>query len=131
MLNTMIEEGFLGKIGKYMSAVVGKLKNVISKIKNWASGIYKNISKRFDRQVKKDLVSLEKKMGLKRGFLKECFEYDDNDESDGLQGVNGYGENPPAVGVDFFRGPLADDSLSRRRGGIFSLFITIVNEKLQ
>ena len=78
MLNTMIEEGFLGKIGKFMSSVVGKLKNVISKIKNWASGIYKNISKRFDRQVKKDLVSLEKKMGLKRGFLKECFEYDDN-----------------------------------------------------
>lgn len=78
MLNTMIEEGFLGKIGKFMSSVVGKLTNVISKIKNWASGIYKNITKRFDSQVKKDLASLEKKMGLKRGFLKECFEYDDN-----------------------------------------------------
>ena len=51
-----------------MSSVVGKLKNVISKIKNWASGIYKNISKRFDRQVKKDLVSLEKKWASKEDF---------------------------------------------------------------
>ncbi|MEW6469894.1 MAG: T9SS type A sorting domain-containing protein [Bacteroidota bacterium] len=25
-------------------------------------------------------------------------------------GVNGYGANPPAIGVDFFQGPLADDS---------------------
>ncbi len=26
------------------------------------------------------------------------------------EGFRGYGENPPAVGVDFFRGPLADDN---------------------
>ena len=78
MLNTMIEEGFLGRIGKFMSSIVDKLKNVITKIKNWASGIYKSITKKFDRQVKKDLASLEKKMGLKKGFLKECFEYDEN-----------------------------------------------------
>ena len=78
MLNTMIEEGFLSKIGKFMSSIVDKLKNVLNKIKKWASGIYNKISKRFDVQVKKDLAFLEKRMGLKRGHLKECFKYDDN-----------------------------------------------------
>ena len=78
MLNTMIDEGFLGKIGKFMSSVVDKLKKVWTKIKSWASGIYKSISRKFDSQVKKDLASLEKKMGLKKGFLKECFKYDEN-----------------------------------------------------
>ena len=78
MLNTMIEEGFLSKIGKFMSSIVDKLKNVLNKIKKWASGIYNKISKRFDVQVKKDLAFLEKKMGLKRGHLKECFKYDEN-----------------------------------------------------
>jgi hypothetical protein len=78
MLNTMIEEGFLSKIGKFMSSIVDKLKNVLNKIKKWASGIYNKISKRFDVQVKKDLAFLEKRMGLKRGHLKECFKYDEN-----------------------------------------------------
>jgi hypothetical protein len=78
MLNTMIEEGFLSKIGKFMSSIVDKLKNVLNKIKKWARGIYNKISKRFDVQVKKDLAFLEKKMGLKRGHLKECFKYDEN-----------------------------------------------------
>ncbi|HPI11391.1 MAG TPA: hypothetical protein PLK63_10155 [Catalimonadaceae bacterium] len=35
-----------------------------------------------------------------------CYNGDENDE-----GATGYGENPPAVGVDFFRGPFPDDSL--------------------
>ena len=78
MLNTMIEEGFLSKIGKFMSSIVDKLKKVLNKIKKWASGIYNKISKRFDVQVKKDLAFLEKRMGLKRGHLKECFKYDEN-----------------------------------------------------
>jgi hypothetical protein len=33
-----------------------------------------------------------------------CYNGDDNDE-----GSSGYGENPPAVGVDFFRGPYPDN----------------------
>jgi len=78
MLNTMIEEGFLSKIGKFMSSIVDKLKNVLNKIKKWASGIYNKISKRFEVQVKKDLDFLEKRMKLKRGYLKECFKYDEN-----------------------------------------------------
>ena len=78
MLNTMIEEGFLGKIGKFMSSIVDRLKKVITKIKKWATGIYNKISKRFDVQVKKDLAFLEKRMGLKKGHLKECFKYDEN-----------------------------------------------------
>ena len=35
-----------------------------------------------------------------------CYNGDENDE-----GASGYGENPPAVGVDFFRGPFPDDHL--------------------
>lgn len=35
-----------------------------------------------------------------------CYNGDDNDE-----GTQGYGQNPPAIGVDFFRGPFPDDSL--------------------
>ncbi len=40
----------------------------------------------------------------------------DNDDS----GNNGYGTNPPAVGVDFFKGPLADigDGLDNNKNGI-------------
>ena len=34
-----------------------------------------------------------------------CYNGDPNDE-----GSTGYGENPPAVGVDFFRGPFPDDA---------------------
>jgi len=78
MLNTMIEEGFLSKIGKFMSSIVDKLKKVLNKVKKWASGIYNKISKRFDVQVQKDLAFLEKRMGLGRGHLKECFKYDEN-----------------------------------------------------
>ena len=55
MLNTMIEEGFLGKIGKFMSSVVGKLKNVISKIKN------QNVSE-FTKIYRKDLIDKLKKI---------------------------------------------------------------------
>ena len=78
MTKMVYEEGFLSKIGKFMSSIVDKLKNVLNKIKKWASGIYNKISKRFDVQVKKDLAFLEKRMGLKRGHLKECFKYDEN-----------------------------------------------------
>ena len=49
-----------------------------------------------------------------------CYNGDDNDE--GSQGVSaGYGENPPAIGVDFFRGPLADanDGIDNDRDGEF------------
>ena len=51
-----------------------------------------------------DYVGCDVNLGL--GY---CYNGDDNDE--GSQGVSaGYGENPPAIGVDFFRGPLADDN---------------------
>jgi hypothetical protein len=41
-----------------------------------------------------------------------CYNGDNTDE-----GVNGYGQNPPAVGVDFFEGPVADanDSIDNDR----------------
>ena len=52
-----------------------------------------------------DYIGCDVELGL--GY---CYNGDDNDESDPLQGVNGYGQNPPAVGVDFFRGPLADEN---------------------
>ncbi len=44
-----------------------------------------------------------------------CYNGDAEDE-----GVTGYGLNPPAVGVDFFRGPLADatDGVDNNRNGI-------------
>ena len=51
-----------------------------------------------------DYVGCDVDLGL--GY---CYNGDDNDE--GSQGVSaGYGENPPAIGVDFFRGPLADEN---------------------
>ena len=61
-----------------------------------------------------DYIGCDVELGL--GY---CYNGDDNDESDALQGVNGYGENPPAVGVDFFRGPLADanDGIDNDRDG--------------
>ncbi len=44
-----------------------------------------------------------------------CYNGDDNDE-----GPSGYGANPPAVGVDFFEGPLADpnDGIDNDKDGI-------------
>src|SRR5688572_15304404 len=44
-----------------------------------------------------------------------CYNGDNEDE-----GANGYGENPPAVGVDFFQGPTADpdDDIDNDRDGI-------------
>ena len=61
-----------------------------------------------------DYIGCDVELGL--GY---CYNGDDNDESDPLQGVNGYGQNPPAVGVDFFRGPLADgnDGIDNDRDG--------------
>lgn len=43
-----------------------------------------------------------------------CYNGDEDDE-----GVSGYGENPPAIGVDFFQGPLADinDNVDNDRDG--------------
>lgn len=50
---------------------------------------------------------------VKRG-LGICFNGDNDDE-----GVRGYGANPPAVGVDFFSGPIADlnDGIDNDRDG--------------
>src|SRR6478735_2182525 len=44
-----------------------------------------------------------------------CYNGDNDDE-----GVNGYGTNPPSVGVDFFKGPYADagDGLDNDRDGL-------------
>ena len=50
-----------------------------------------------------DYVGCDVDLGL--GY---CYNGDDDD--DGLQGSAGYGFNPPAIGVDFFKGPLADDN---------------------
>ncbi|MBF25084.1 MAG: hypothetical protein CMP49_01000 [Flavobacteriales bacterium] len=51
-----------------------------------------------------DYVGCDVDLGL--GY---CYNGDDEDE--GSQGVSaGYGMNPPAIGVDFFRGPLADEN---------------------
>tara|TARA_B100000945_G_scaffold139288_1_gene111487 strand:+ start:2327 stop:4555 length:2229 start_codon:yes stop_codon:yes gene_type:complete len=50
-----------------------------------------------------DYVGCDVNLGL--GY---CYNGDDDD--DGLQGSAGYGTNPPAIGVDFFRGPLADEN---------------------
>ena len=60
-----------------------------------------------------DYVGCDVDLGL--GY---CYNGDDNDE--GAQGISaGYGENPPAIGVDFFRGPLADanDGIDNDRDG--------------
>ena len=47
-----------------------------------------------------------------------CYNGDDDDE--GMQGSAGYGLNPPAIGVDFFKGPLADeaDGIDNDRDGV-------------
>ena len=50
-----------------------------------------------------DYVGCDVNLGL--GY---CYNGDDDDE--GMQGSAGYGLNPPAIGVDFFKGPLADEA---------------------
>ena len=50
-----------------------------------------------------DYVGCDVDLGL--GY---CYNGDDDDN--GLQGSAGYGINPPAIGVDFFKGPLADEN---------------------
>ncbi|MFM7021723.1 MAG: T9SS type A sorting domain-containing protein [Flavobacteriales bacterium] len=46
-----------------------------------------------------------------------CYNADDNDGAD--QGSTGYGQTPPAIGVDFFQGPKADanDGIDNDRDG--------------
>ena len=58
-----------------------------------------------------DYVGCDVNLGL--GF---CYNGDAEDE-----GATGYGFNPPAVGVDFFQGPLADpnDGIDNDRDGVF------------
>ena len=60
-----------------------------------------------------DYVGCDVNLGL--GY---CYNGDDDDE--GMQGSTGYGLNPPAIGVDFFKGPLADegDGIDNDRDGI-------------
>ena len=60
-----------------------------------------------------DYVGCDVNLGL--GY---CYNGDDNDE--GMQGSAGYGLNPPAIGVDFFKGPLADeaDGIDNDRDGV-------------
>lgn len=48
---------------------------------------------------KDDFVGCDVERGL--GY---CYNGDANDE-----GIGGYGDDPPAVGIDFFEGPIADD----------------------
>lgn len=57
-----------------------------------------------------DYVGCDSLLGL--GF---CYNGDDNDN-----GATGYGLNPPAVGVDFFQGPLADpnDGIDNDKDGM-------------
>ncbi|MCI4669703.1 MAG: T9SS type A sorting domain-containing protein [Bacteroidia bacterium] len=57
-----------------------------------------------------DYVGCDTTLGL--GF---CYNGDDNDN-----GATGYGLNPPAVGVDFFQGPLADpnDGIDNDKDGM-------------
>jgi hypothetical protein len=57
-----------------------------------------------------DFVGCDVSRGL--GY---CYNGDEDDE-----GAKGYGANPPAIGVDFFRGPLADedDGVDNNRNGI-------------
>ena len=59
-----------------------------------------------------DYVGCDVDLGL--GY---CYNGDDDDN--GLQGSAGYGANPPAIGVDFFKGPLADanDGIDNDRDG--------------
>ena len=60
-----------------------------------------------------DYVGCDVNLGL--GY---CYNGDDDDE--GMQGSAGYGLNPPAIGVDFFKGPLADeaDGIDNDRDGV-------------
>lgn len=59
---------------------------------------------------KDDYVGCDVERGL--GY---CYNGDEDDD-----GAKGYGTNPPAIGVDFFRGPLADegDGIDNNRNGI-------------
>jgi len=61
-------------------------------------------------QYQDDYVGCDVDRGL--GY---CYNGDENDE-----GATGYGANPPAIGVDFFRGPLADenDGIDNDRDGV-------------
>ena len=60
-----------------------------------------------------DYVGCDVNLGL--GY---CYNGDDDDE--GMQGSAGYGLNPPAIGVDFFKGPIADeaDGIDNDRDGV-------------
>jgi hypothetical protein len=85
------------------------------KIINRASGVLNNTY--FGSWVDPDLgYYLDDFVGcdVARG-LGYCFNGDDND-----QGATGYGLNPPAVGLDFFEGPVADsaDGKDNNRNGI-------------
>ena len=60
-------------------------------------------------------------VGLGLGY---CYNGDAEDE-----GAAGYGFNPPAIGVDFFQGPLSDpdDGLDNDRDGVIDEIDTIIN----
>ena len=60
-------------------------------------------------------------VGLGLGF---CYNGDAEDE-----GAQGYGFNPPAIGVDFFQGPLSDlnDGLDNDRDGLVDEIDTLIN----
>jgi hypothetical protein len=60
-------------------------------------------------------------VGLGLGF---CYNGDAEDE-----GATGYGFNPPAIGVDFFQGPLSDegDGLDNDRDGLVDEIDTIID----
>ena len=66
-----------------------------------------------------DYVGCDVSLGL--GF---CYNGDAEDE-----GAQGYGFNPPAIGVDFFQGPLSDlnDGLDNDRDGLIDEIDTLVN----
>lgn len=51
-----------------------------------------------------------------------CFNGDDDDE-----GIQGYGANPPSVGVDFFEGPFSDpnDGIDNNRNGLVDEMIAV------
>jgi hypothetical protein len=59
-----------------------------------------------------DYVGCDVNLGL--GF---CY---NGDPDDGSGTIDGYGINPPAVGADFFQGPLADpnDGIDNDRDGV-------------
>jgi hypothetical protein len=61
-----------------------------------------------------DFVGCDVQRGL--GF---CYNGDNTDE-DGQQGQAGYGETPPAIGIDFFEGPFQDnDYIDRITGDLY------------